>query len=69
MPSRGPQLGQRPFQNIMCDGVEQGLAGMKVGSKRTLLVPASLAPKGLELPPNAKLTFEITVNEVLPGYF
>jgi len=63
------KLGQRPFQNIVCEGVEEGLKGMRVGGKRTLLVPSALAPKGLELPPGVPLTYEIEVTEVLPGYF
>jgi len=63
------KLGQRPFQNIVCEGVEEGLKGMRVGSKRKLLVPASLAPKGVNLPDGVPLTYVIEVTEVLPGYF
>lgn len=63
------QVGQRPFQNILCDGVEEGLKGMRVGSKRKLFVPAELAPKGVQLPPGVPLIYEIEVTEVLPGYF
>ena len=33
------KLGSRPFQNIVCLGVEEGLRGMKVGSKRRLTIP------------------------------
>lgn len=63
------KLGSRPFQNIVCEGVEEGLRGMKVGSKRTLLVPAALAPQGLQLPPGVPIKYEIEVTEVLQGYF
>jgi len=63
------KLGQRPFQSIVCEGVEEGLQGMRVGSKRKLLVPKSLAPKGLELPPGVTLVYEVEVTEILPGYF
>ena len=63
------KYGGRPFQTIVCEGVEEGLKGMKVGSKRILTVPASLAPKGLELPAGVPLQYEIEVTEVLPGYF
>ena len=41
------KLGQRPFQNVLCEGVEQGIKGMKTGGKRRLLVPKSLAPPGV----------------------
>ncbi|KAL1519080.1 hypothetical protein AB1Y20_003347 [Prymnesium parvum] len=63
------KVGQRPFQNILCEGVEEGLKGMRVGSKRKLFVPAALAPKGVDLPPGVALQYEIEVTEVLPGYF
>jgi len=63
------KLGQRPFQNVVCEGVEEGLKGMRVGSKRKLLVPASLAPKGVQLPDGVPLVYVIEVTEVLPGYF
>lgn len=63
------KYGGRPFQSIVCEGVEEGLKGMKAGSKRRLIVPAALAPKGLELPPGVPIVYEIEVTEVLPGYF
>jgi len=63
------KLGQRPFQNVVCEGVEEGLKGMRVGGKRKLLVPSALAPKGLELPPGVPLEYLIEVTEILPGYF
>ena len=63
------KLGSRPFQNIVCLGVEEGLRGMKVGSKRRLTIPKELAPPGLELPPGVPIVYEIEVTEVLPSYF
>jgi hypothetical protein len=42
------RYGKRPFENVLCEGVEQGVKGMKVGGVRELTVPPSLAPKGLQ---------------------
>jgi hypothetical protein len=63
------KLGQRPFQNVICEGVEEGIMSMKVGGKRILNVPADLAPPGVALPPGVPLTYEIELTEVLSGYF
>ena len=63
------KYGQRPFQNVICEGVEEGIKGMKVGGKRVLDVPANLAPPGVELPPGVPITYEIELSEVLSGYF
>jgi len=63
------KYGQRPFQNVVCEGVEEGIRGMRAGSKRTLLVPKALAPKGVDVPDGVPLTYEIELLEVLPGYF
>jgi hypothetical protein len=63
------KYGQRPFQNIICEGVEEGIKGMRAGGKRVLEVPANLAPPGVALPPGVPLTYEIELNEVLSGYF
>lgn len=63
------KYGQRPFQNVICEGVEEGLRGMRPGSKRKLLVPPSLAPKGVQLPDGIPLVYELELVEVLPGYF
>jgi hypothetical protein len=63
------KYGQRPFQNVICEGVEEGIKGMKVGGKRLLDVPSGLAPPGVVLPPGVPLIYEIKLTEVLSGYF
>jgi FKBP-type peptidyl-prolyl cis-trans isomerase len=63
------KLGQRPFQNVICQGVEEGIKGMKVGGKRRLEVPKDLAPPGVDLPSGVALTYEVELTEVLSGYF
>lgn len=53
--------------NAVIPGFEQGVLGMKVGGKRTVLVPASLgygATGGKAVPPNSGLVFEITLTKV-----
>lgn len=48
-------------------GFEQGVTGMKVGGKRLVHVPSSLAYGGgstEKIPPNSGLVFEITLNKV-----
>jgi len=48
-------------------GWDQGLAGMKVGGRRTLVVPAALgygAQGAGPIPPNANLIFDITLVDV-----
>ena len=63
------KYGQRPFQNVICAGVEEGIQGMKVGGKRVLEVPANLAPAGVDLPPGVPLIYEVELTEVLQSYF
>lgn len=63
------KLGQRPFQNVICEGVEEGIKGMKVGGKRRLEVPADLGPPGVDLPLGVSLIYEVELTEVLSGYF
>lgn len=65
------KYGQRPYQNVICAGVEEGILGMKAGGKRRLVVPADLAPEGVAktLPDGVPLIYDIELTEVLPGYF
>jgi FKBP-type peptidyl-prolyl cis-trans isomerase FkpA len=48
-------------------GFDQGVLGMKVGGKRTLLIPSSMgygASGSGAIPPNAGLVFEVTLSAV-----
>jgi len=63
------KYGARPFQNVLCEGVERGIAGMKVGGKRTIIVPKALAPPGVDLPDGFDLVYDVQLTEVLSGYF
>jgi FKBP-type peptidyl-prolyl cis-trans isomerase FkpA len=49
------------------DGFDQGVLGMKVGGKRTLLIPSSMgygASGQGSIPPNAGLVFEVALTAV-----
>jgi FKBP-type peptidyl-prolyl cis-trans isomerase FkpA len=49
-------------------GFNQGVTGMQVGGKRTLLIPSSLGygttGSGAAIPPNAGLVFDVTLTAV-----
>ena len=69
---KGTQLESNPYSfklgtGAVIGGFEQGVLGMKVGGKRTVLVPSSLgygATGSRAVPPNSGLVFEITLNKV-----
>jgi FKBP-type peptidyl-prolyl cis-trans isomerase FkpA len=56
-------------QNQVIAGFDQGVLGMKVGGKRTLLIPSSMAygaaGSGSKIPPNAGLVFDVSLSAVL----
>ena len=62
--------GTIPFtlgQGTVIRGWDQGLVGMKVGGKRTLAIPASLAYGSSgngPIPPNAGLIFDVELTKV-----
>jgi len=69
---KGTQLESNPYSfklgtGAVIGGFEQGVLGMKVGGKRTVLVPSSMGygtSGGRGVPPNSGLVFEITLNKV-----
>jgi len=67
---------ERPFTGLICQGVEEGVTGMKKGSIRRITVPPALgfgdvakaiAP-GVDIPPNSTLVYEIELVDIVPFY-
>jgi peptidylprolyl isomerase len=64
---------KKPFSFVLAEhqvieGWERGVSTMKVGGKRTLIIPPALAygaaGQGASIPPNAALIFEIELLDV-----
>ena len=69
------QQGRQPFEFILgkgqvIKGWEEGLVGMRIGGRRLLTIPPSLAygdgGAGGTIPPGSTLVFEIELLDVLP---
>jgi len=69
---KGPQFESSTFSFVLGSGTviagwDQGVAGMKVGGKRSLAIPSTLAYGSagrFPIPPNAGLLFEVELTKV-----
>ena len=66
--SHGHPFKFRLGANQVIKGWDRGVAGMKVGGKRTLVIPASLGygarGAGRDIPPHAALVFDVELLDV-----
>ena len=69
--SRGKPFSFKLGSGQVIKGWDQGLLGMKVGAKRTLTIPPSLAygARGFPpaIPPNSTLVFDVEMVQIAPG--
>lgn len=66
-------VGRGPFEfplgaGMVIKGWDKGVAGMKVGGKRTLIIPSDMAygsrGAGADIPPNSALIFDVELLDV-----
>lgn len=62
------KYGSKPYQSLVCAGLEEGIESMRVGGRRKLTIPLALAPAGMRLPPGVPLLYDVTLNEVFENY-